>query len=235
MSRSAFAAAISIAVATLLPADGARAQWYSSVSQPPPPLYPYAVPSDRPYAVEVAPGTYVIKRPGSERAEPVQRHRRPSATSAPAKSHRKTKADPALIEELRKRGKVKHAVVNTTKIVHEKPIIRETTRYVDDPPRVIERYRVVEDKQPGRHNEQVVVEDRGGVLKKVTGKRTAKNNVKNNVKNNDKHADKTAGKHGGDEKRVIQAEAEITILGPDRMTIRLFRKGDGGKANARAD
>jgi hypothetical protein len=33
--------------------------------------------------------------------------------------------------------------------------------------------------------------------------------------------------------RTIRAEAEITILGPDRMSIRLFRKQDGGDANAK--
>jgi hypothetical protein len=231
MSRSAFAAAISIAVATLLPADGARAQWYSSVSQPPPPLYPYAVPSDRPYAVEVAPGTYVIKRPGGALAEPVQRERRASVKSGAARDRRHSKADPALIEELRKRGKVKHTVVNTAKIVHEKPVVIETKRYVDDPPRVVERYRVVEDKRPGYHSEPVMVEDRAGVSKKTTGKRIAKHNVKNN----DKQADKPASKHDGNEKRVIQADAEITILGPDRMSIRLFRKGDSRKANVSAD
>ena len=27
--------------------------------------------------------------------------------------------------------------------------------------------------------------------------------------------------------RVIRAEAEVTIIGPDRMNIRLFRKGRG--------
>jgi hypothetical protein len=36
-------------------------------------------------------------------------------------------------------------------------------------------------------------------------------------------------------KRVIQADAEITIHGPDRMSIRLFRKGHGSKASARVD
>jgi hypothetical protein len=35
--------------------------------------------------------------------------------------------------------------------------------------------------------------------------------------------------------RVIRAEAEVTILGPDRMTIRLFRKGQGSNAKSRAD
>jgi hypothetical protein len=34
---------------------------------------------------------------------------------------------------------------------------------------------------------------------------------------------------------VINAEAEITIHGPDRMSIRLFRKGDGSKAKASAE
>lgn len=33
--------------------------------------------------------------------------------------------------------------------------------------------------------------------------------------------------------RVIRAEAEVTIIGPDRMNIRLFRKGRG--SNVKAD
>jgi hypothetical protein len=32
---------------------------------------------------------------------------------------------------------------------------------------------------------------------------------------------------------VIRAEAEVTIIGPDRMSIRLFRKRDGSDANAK--
>jgi len=43
-----------------------------------------------------------------------------------------------------------------------------------------------------------------------------------------------AGRDDG-KKRVIQADAEVTILGPDSMNIRLLRKGRGGKANARAE
>jgi hypothetical protein len=35
--------------------------------------------------------------------------------------------------------------------------------------------------------------------------------------------------------RVIRAEAEVTILGPDRMNIRLFRKGQGSSVKAPAD
>lgn len=34
--------------------------------------------------------------------------------------------------------------------------------------------------------------------------------------------------------RTIRAEAEVTIIGPDRMSIRLFRKRDGIDANAEA-
>jgi hypothetical protein len=34
--------------------------------------------------------------------------------------------------------------------------------------------------------------------------------------------------------RVIHAEAEVTILGPDRMNIRLYRKNDGRDAQAKA-
>jgi hypothetical protein len=35
--------------------------------------------------------------------------------------------------------------------------------------------------------------------------------------------------------RVIHAEAEVTIIGPDRMNIRLYRKRDGNDANAKAE
>ena len=34
--------------------------------------------------------------------------------------------------------------------------------------------------------------------------------------------------------RVIRADAEVTILGPDRMSIRLFRKGQGSNASSHA-
>lgn len=39
---------------------------------------------------------------------------------------------------------------------------------------------------------------------------------------------------GGDA-RAIRADAEVTILGPDRMNIRLFRKGSGKIINVPAD
>jgi hypothetical protein len=43
-----------------------------------------------------------------------------------------------------------------------------------------------------------------------------------------------SGKQSG-KQRVIRAEAEVTIVGPDRMNIRLFRKGRGRTIDAPAD
>ena len=118
----------------------------------------------------------------------------------------RSKVDPALVEELSGRAKVSRPVIETTQVVRGKPVVIETKRYVDDPPRIVERYDVVEDKPALRGKNRRVataeIDDATGV-------------------------DNRKGK--GNEKRVINAEAEITILGPDRMSIRLFRKGDGAR------
>lgn len=186
--------------------SAAQAQWYYAPRVPaaPPPLYPYELQPGQPYAIEVAPNTYVIQRPSQParampRVGPASRARR-EASARPKFDRKPEPADPALIEELRKR-KIKREVVHTKKIVREKPVVIETTRVVDDPPRVVERYHFADDPPPppepprrhaGHHDEPPPA--------------------------------------GG--KRVIQADAEVTILGPDHMTIRLFRKG--GAANAQA-
>jgi hypothetical protein len=117
-------------------------------------------------------------------------------------------ADRALIEKLRKRAPVKRTVINTRKIARDAPVVVETRRVVDDPPRVIERRHIVEDQPVRARRKPAAVKDR----------------------DNKKHAGRDDSK-----KRVIQADAEITIHGPDRMSIRLFRKGQGPKANARAE
>lgn len=44
---------------------------------------------------------------------------------------------------------------------------------------------------------------------------------------------KTVVRGGPNDKRTIRAAAEVTILGPDRMTIRLFRADGAAKAEAR--
>lgn len=195
--------------AALVPA-GAEAQYASTK---PAPLYPYAVQPGQPYAIEVAPGTYVIKRPAERQGYPYVRcvtscdGVAPSAARTPHGGRHLTHNDPTLIEELRRRhaGKIKHEVVNTTKIVRDKPVVIEHERVVDDPPRVIERRHYVDDA-PARP-------------------RTRAARIDADLKS-------PAEKKGS--RRVIRAEAEVTILGPDRMSIRLFRKGKSG-ADAKAE
>ena len=219
-------AAILFCAAALLPA-GAEAQYYGGASARPAPLYPYELQPGQPYAVEVAPNTYRIHRPAPARGYPyvncvngcAQPERR--AAPAPKRFDRPLKRnDPALIQELRKRHAKKTAkpdaaaglkpeIVNTTKIVRLPPVVVERRRVVEHPPNVIERYQYEDGSPaptPAPRRKQAQIEERG-VLPPAA---------------------KKSRKDGADEKRVIRAEAEVTILGPDRMSIRLFRKGEGG-------
>jgi len=200
--------------AILLPSAEARAQYYSSAYTQPPPLYPY---EQQPYAVQVAPNIYVIKRPGRSGDYPYmgQRHRRQASRSErvrPASNRAHKRNDPALIEELRRRHSAKREVVNTVKVVRDPPVVIETKRVVDDPPRVVVRRHYVDDTPapaPSRRKQAVAIDER------PAAKRGARD-------------DKTP--------RVIRAEAEVTIIGPDRMSIRLFRKSSrSGDAKASAD
>ncbi len=204
-------AVLAAIAAGLLPATLAQAQYYDGTYAQPAPLYPYAVPGDRPYAVEVAPNTYVIQRPADARGYPYVRGRskNPASEQNTSKFDRPHKpADRALIEELRKRSPIKRTVINTKRIVHDEPVVIETKRVVDDPPRVIERRHIVEDEPVRSRRKPALAE------KRDTNKRASRDDSK---------------------KRVIEADAEVTILGPDRMSIRLFRKGQGPNANARAE
>lgn len=213
------------------PVTAAQAQYASSS---PPPLYPYAmqngygVQTAQPYAIQVAPNTYVIQRPEPQRDYPyVSERKRKTAVAAPApgKFDRPHKpVDHALVQELRQRVQKKNTdqadvepakktTTHTTKIIRHAPVVRETHRYVDDPPRVIDR--VVEDDSAGETpNRGLLTQPRGGTQRNI----------------------QTAAPRSNDNApRVIAADAEVTILGPDRMSIRLFRKGQGPRANARAD
>jgi hypothetical protein len=210
--------AILLAAAVLLPAAAARAQWYSTVDKNPPPLYPYAKPAQGAYAVEVAPNTYVIHRPGETRHRPRHHVRASEQAAAPVVKKHRSKTDPALVEELRKRvakidkhDKLKNAAaVSPTHVVREKPIVHETTRYVDDPPRVVERRHYVEDR-PVRSSRKRIDAAQASAGARVINRDGRR-----------------------DEVRTFSAEAEITILGRDRMNIRLFRKGSQPNANAEA-
>jgi hypothetical protein len=188
----------------------------------PAPLYPYAVQQDQPYAVQVAPNTYVIQRPAQTRDYPYVRcvncghsaNIRATASAAKRFDRPHKPVDRALVEELRERSKhkIKEKVtakenetdVNTTKIVRDAPVVVEHKRYVDDPPRVIERKIIVDD--------QARAKCKRGLIENCDA---------------DSRASGDSGK-----KRVIDADAEVTILGPDRMSIRLFRKGYGPNAKA---
>jgi hypothetical protein len=211
-----------LVAAVLLPASAARAQVYGA-SQPAP-LYPYAMQNsagDRPYAIEVSPGTYMIQRNAPARAYPYLRSQRSGrgiltqpASPAAGKFDRPHKpVDHALVEELRQRHQGKDNV-NTTQIVRDAPVVRETRRIVDDPPRVITRKHIIEDQPDG--SQTMTVEESAPEQPRQAAP------VQRPSRDDNK-------------KRVIQADAEVTILGPDRMMIRLFRKGQGPKANARAD
>ena len=146
----------------LLPVTGAQAQWYSSFPQAP---GGYGAPPQQPYAVEVAPNTYVIHRPDKTRA--TTHVRCVKDCDQPVSDRPRTRANRELIEELARRhkkseGTVSTEVVNTTKIVRAKPVVIEHERVVDDPPRVIERRHITEDA-PGRglikHRREVGQED----------------------------------------------------------------------------
>jgi hypothetical protein len=212
MIRSLHKAAIlTIVVASLLPLTGAQAQWYGSVSRSSPPLYPYAVPRDQPYAVEVAPNTYFIRRPSAARTNSYVRGRHANnpvrVQSAPARDRRHGKARRALIEEMQHRSRIKRTAVNATMIVRDPPVVIETRRGVENPPRVIQRQHGTKDKLIRSRDKRMAV------------------------------AKQDSAKHkfrAGDKNRVVRADAEVTILGPDRMIIKLFRIG-GYKAKVRAD
>lgn len=215
----AFAALVAVALVPV----AAEAQYASAQ-----PLYPYAVAPGQPYAVEVAPNTYVIQRPARTRNYPYVRCVNGCDGSAPVAvrriaprraERREVRNDPALIEKLRARHgrKFKREVINTTRIVRDKPVVIEHQRVVDDPPRVIERRHYVEDAPPPAAKPRKRV---ATVETKVAAPLP----------------EATKGKRGKAEKRIIRAEAEVTILGPDRMSIRLFRKRKGGAdANAEAE
>jgi len=220
-----------------LPVTAAQAQYASS----PPPLYPYAVQNGQgvqtaqPYAIQVAPNTYVIQRPEPPRNYPYvgeSKKRSAHAAPSPGKFDRPHKpVDHSLVQELRQRVQKKNnadqasvepakkSTTNTTKIIRHAPVVRETHRYVDDPPRVIDQVTV--DDSEETPNRGLLTQPRRGTQRKidiVTPDAAPPRAVP---------ADKSP--------RVISADAEVTILGPDRMSIRLFRKGQGPRASAHAD
>jgi len=214
----------------------ARAQWQSSYPQ-------------QPYAVEVAPGTYVIQRPVAAAATPAE---------AFARAHR-DEADEESRSGKHARHRVDRVVERKVRYVREKPVVIVHKRVVDDPPRVILRQHVVTDMPRGRGLFQpppqpAYVEDLPPVTLQPqvplpsswqrVSSRTAWHGARHADHRIVRRLERKHRRHvvsrdvvmhgdlGGG--RVVHAQAEVTILGPDRMTIRLYRK-DGGKAGAFAD
>jgi hypothetical protein len=222
-------------IAAAVPAAAAQAQY---ASNSPPPLYPYVVQNGygvqtvQPYAIQVAPNTYVIQRPEPRRDYPYvgARKRNAAAAPAPGKFDRPHKpVDHALVQELRQRAQKKNDVqasaepvakttTNTIRIIRHAPVVRETHRYVDDPPRVIDNVTVDDsDETPKR-----------GLL--TQPRRGTQRNVEIESQPN---VEPAPPRSNDNSRRVISADAEVTILGPDRMSIRLFRKGQGPFAKAK--
>ena len=230
-------AVLVVIAAALLPAAAAQAQYYAAAA--PPPLYPYAVPQRQPYAVQVAPNTYVIHRPAA--AAPRLR-RCVTAAPPPISVHRARRidrahkqVDRALVEELRKRSERKEAAVEakkdavgdsvnkrtvykTKKIVRDRPVVIVHKRYVDDPPRVIDRAVAVEDAPRTDCNRGLMTRCDTVTAPVVSAPAPAPF----------VRLGRAAGK-----RRVIDADAEITILGPDRMNIRLYRKRTSARRQRR--
>lgn len=201
-----------IAVTIMAVAFGgsAQAQYYVQ----PAPLYPYVAQSPQ-YSYpqpQYAPQSYPYAQSPNVRS--VARDRR--APRASERLRTVSKTDPALVDELRTRHHRKKDVVlperkkdvveiDKKRIVRERPIVRNHIRVVDDPPIVVQRE----------------ISEQGQVLSEQRLP-TAQAQVPVQL---------PPPPAGG---RVIHAEAEVTILGPDRMSIRLYRKGDGRDAQAKA-
>lgn len=181
----------------VLAAVPAQAQNFGqSYGYAPAPLYPYAMPPQA-YGYPAQP-QYAPRAYPYVRPHGGAKIMRSEAAPQPKRS----KVDPALIEELRHGRRTK--TVNGKKIdrtiyVRGKPIVVESQRVVNDPPIVIKRHYVV-DVPAGASDEPS--KPRG----LIRGRHKARAQM-------------------DDGPRVIRAEAEVHILGPDRMSIKLFRKG----------
>lgn len=247
MSRTARRLAIlSLCAAGLLPVPAAQAQWYANGANRPPPLYPYELQPGQSYAVEVAPGTYVIHHPSDEHGyravsrrirHPRQAARRYEAAPKPRRTH----ANRALIEGLRRRDarRTKRAAERAARLAAKRAAKRakrathhagkQADRYANrKPDKIIRTKRIVREKP-------VVIETRRVVQgpPKVVTRRHYVDDVPAPARGR-RHIASAAPRPPGDEyPRVIHADAEVTIFGPDRMSIRLVRK-DGRRLDGSA-
>jgi hypothetical protein len=125
-----------------------------------------------------------------------------------------SKVDPVLIEELRKR---RHDIKQESKAEAKLPSRAEPPV----PHKRIDKTIVMREKPVVRNHYRVVDDPPVVIQREIDESQLAP------VPAPQPRAQQPATG------RVIHAEAEVTILGPDRMSIRLYRKGDGSDANAK--
>ncbi|MBV9556797.1 MAG: hypothetical protein JO254_06925 [Pseudolabrys sp.] len=210
---------ITAAASALIGAQGAaHAQYYVAQSSygssyQPEPLYPYVVqPQANAYVIPVqpqpAPRAYPYVRPNKIQASVPRSNGGPKVIKRFASAG---KVDPVLIEELKERA-AKNPIPKKEIIVREKPIVIEHKRVVDDPPIVVQREQIID--------EYHVKSDRPrGLIRNNHAEEPPVAAIPPSVP-----SPSVIAPPPGKGQRVIRAEAEVTILGPDRMSIRLFRK-----------
>jgi hypothetical protein len=215
MTGSKFIAATAIVLSA---ASTAQAQYYAQ----PAPLYPYVAQQQYVYPQpQYAPQPYPYVQSPNVRHVPQQYQ--PRASQPPNVSN----TDPSLVDELRKgrRHKKKDVVVIDDRMKGKKEVVvidKDDKKIAIDKkvvmrekPVVRKRIRVVDDPPVVVRRE---IDENGRVISEQSQAQIV--------------APVAVPGHAGG--RVIHAEAEVTILGPDRMNIRLYRKSDGRDANAKA-
>ena len=130
---------------------------------------------------------------------------------------RVSKTDPALIEELRK---VRHKKKKEVVAIEKEPKTDNKKIKVGNKDVKIDKKIVVREKPVVRKHYRVIDDPPIVVQREIDERQLPP-------------APPARAEHPS-AGRIIHAEAEVTILGPDRMSIRLYRKPDGRDANAKA-
>jgi hypothetical protein len=137
----------------------------------------------------------------------VRRHVKPVPVTA-------SKVDPELVKELRK-GRHKKELLAKRDVVIEKKTDKDVEKKTD---KKIDKKIIIREKPVVRKHYRIVDDPPIIVQREI----------------DESQLPVRMGNHPEATPRVIHAEAEVTIIGPDRMSIRLYRKQDGRDANAKA-
>ena len=210
-------AVLAVLAAGLVPAATAQAQSYDAA---------YAMQPKQPQMKHMTPKPHMGPPPSHMHNYPPQAHMRHnlfmrrtgmSMHMRPRYDRKHGRIDRRFVEEFRGHHRRHGIYVNNTEIgntdyvrgnteyVREQPVVIEHERYVDEPPRIVEQ-QVVSEEAPVR------ARCNRGLFVRCNGEYRA--------------VGQYGGEYGG--QRVINADAQITVIGPDRMTIELHRKGYGG-------